>query len=39
MVDFYMNLNPEDVEFFYSNMVSYVKDYEATLETQKYDYY
>ena len=31
-----MNLNPEDAEFFYSNMGSYVKEYEATTEMQKY---
>ena len=36
MVDFYMNLSPEDAEFFYSNMGGYVKEYEATTEMQKY---
>ena len=31
-----MNFNPEDAEFFFSNMGGYVKEYEATTETQKY---
>ena len=31
-----MKLNPEDAEFFHSNMGGYVKEYEATTETQKY---
>ena len=36
MVNLYMNLNPEDAEFFHNNMGSYVKEYEATTEMQKY---
>ena len=36
VVDFYMNLTPENADFFYTNMGGYVKDYEPTLESQKY---